>query len=501
MTSTDTMDSGTAGLLVSGTAVTILVGYLLALLAIGYAGKRARRGNDLADFYLAGRSMGLVTLFLTLYATQYSGNNLLGFAAKAYRSGFSFFVSVSFMLSIVAVYWLFAPRLQRLARQHAYITPGDYLLQRYGSRRLVVVLNLIFVLVLAGYILTNLKAMGYLVETASGGALSFASGIIGLSLLMVVYETLGGMRSVAWTDALQGLTLLLGCVVIVIAIDYHYDGLGSVVDALQQQRPEFWVVPDAGAQLSSFSLLLLVAFGAAIYPHAIQRIYAARDATTLRRSLQLMLIMPWVTTFVVFLFGIVGAAQFPQLSVQQSEHVSLLLLNDLAASIPAMEIIIVIFVAAVIAAIMSTADSALLAISALFTQDLVRPIAPQLSEGALVRLGKLFSWGIMALMVLAALYLPQTIWSITVFKLELLIQAAPAMMLGIAARRPSARALLAGVAVGVLVMLVLKYAPQWQPGWPRHPLGVNSGIWGVLANLACLGLVQCLLVRAERGKA
>jgi SSS family transporter len=477
--------------------IATLAAYLVVLLGLGFAGRRARRENSLADFYLAGRSMGLFTLFLTLYATQYSGNNLLGFAAQSYRSGFTFFVSVSFMLSIIVVYWLYAPALQRLARTHNYITPGDYIRHRYGSGALVVLLNLIFILVLAGYILTNLKAVGYLVETTTGGQVPYAAGIIGLSLLMVVYETLGGMRSVAWTDALQGLTLLLGCLVIVIAMDYQYDGLQKVTSTLMTVRPDFWTPPDLRGQAGWFSLLLLVAFGAAVYPQAIQRIYAARDEAGLRRALQLMLVMPWITTFVVFLFGIVGAARFPALADAQSEHIALLLLNDLGTNVPVTAFLIVVFIAAIIAAIMSTVDSALLAISSLFTQDMARPLAPRLSQERLTLVGKLLSWGIMALIVLAALYLPQTIWKITVFKLELLIQAAPAMLLGIATVRPGAAALIAGVCVGVLVTFYIKYAP----GLAATPLGINSGIWGVLANLACVGLVTLTERRWGRASA
>lgn len=186
----------TESLLSSTTSIIVFSLYFVILLFLGYMGKQAKKENSLADFYLAGHSMGFITLLLTMYATQYSGNSLIGFPAKAYRSGFDFFVSISFMVGIIAVFWLFAPRLQQLAQRHHYITPGDYLQQRYRSRLLVLALNIIFIITLAIYILTNLKAMGYVVETATAGNVSFAQGILFLSLIMVIYESLGGMRSV-----------------------------------------------------------------------------------------------------------------------------------------------------------------------------------------------------------------------------------------------------------------------------------------------------------------
>ena len=71
---------------------------------------------------------------------------------------------------------------------------------------------------LANYVLTNLKAIGYIVVAVTGGAIPFAYGVIALSLVMVIYETLGGMRSVAWTDALQGSILMVGILTIFVTI-------------------------------------------------------------------------------------------------------------------------------------------------------------------------------------------------------------------------------------------------------------------------------------------
>ena len=63
--------------------ITFLCFYILTLILIGWLGKKARKENSLSDFYLAGRGMGVLVLFLTLYATQYSGNTLVGFAGRA----------------------------------------------------------------------------------------------------------------------------------------------------------------------------------------------------------------------------------------------------------------------------------------------------------------------------------------------------------------------------------------------------------------------------------
>jgi solute:Na+ symporter, SSS family len=466
--------------------------YFTSLLAVGWLGHRAKQQNTLTDFYLACHSMGVVTLFLTLYATQYSGNTLVGFAAKAYRQGFTFLVSITFMMGIIGVYWLFAPRLHRLSREKTYITPGDFITDRYGSTVLTTLLNIIFIVTLASYILANLKAIGHTIDVISGGLISFSTAIMSLALIMVIYESLGGMRAVAWTDMIQGLILLIGSLIIFFAIDSAYGGIGHMLEQVRATRPAFWAPPDTQQKLSWLSTLILVSFGAALYPHAIQRIYAARHAKILQRAFQLMLLMPLVTTLLILLIGIAGTARFPNLDRVGSEQITLLLLTDLANTIPSLQIVLTIFVAAVIAAIMSTIDSALLAISSIFTQDIYRPLRSQASQAHLTQTGKVFSWLLMGAMTFLARHLPQTIWKLTVLKLELLIQAAPTILLGVHKRRPPPTALILGVLVGISVTIILKFAPTLGLDLPSKPLGIHAGIWGLLSNSLVIILITLI---------
>ena len=384
--------------------------YLFSLIGIGLAGRFARKENTMADFYLAGRGMGVFVLFLTLYATQYSGNTLIGFTGRAYREGFTALVTVTFMTVIIGAYLIFAPKLYRLSKEHNYITVGDFIQHRFQSTTLTVTITVIAIIALGNYILTNLKAIVFIIVAATGGQVSCAQGIIVLSLIMVIYETLGGMRSVAWTDMIQGVLLLFGVFFIFITIQSEYGGLVKMSEQIKNIRPDFWQPPDWEGKRLWLSTIIIVFFGISVYPHAIQRIYAARDERTLRRSFQIMIFMPLVTTLFMIIVGIVGAAQIPGLDRQGSEQITLLLLNDLAQKIPAISWLLVIFLSAAVAAIMSTVDSALLAISSLVTQDLYGKVKPGASQSHLTWVGKIISWIIMAGVVWLAIALPQTIW-------------------------------------------------------------------------------------------
>ena len=102
--------------LVFGPGALMVVGlYLVSMIGVGWIARKKRQSDSMADFYLAGRSLGLAVLFLTLYATQYSGNTLFGYTGKTYRIGFEWTASVVFMFSVIVGYMLFAPRLVLLA--------------------------------------------------------------------------------------------------------------------------------------------------------------------------------------------------------------------------------------------------------------------------------------------------------------------------------------------------------------------------------------------------
>ena len=102
-----------------------VAGYLCSLLLIGWIGYNARREETLQDFYLAGRGFGFLVLFLTLYATQYSGNTVFGVAGASYRQGFHWLISVHYMLAIIVGYLAFALKLHRLARRRWTSSASD----------------------------------------------------------------------------------------------------------------------------------------------------------------------------------------------------------------------------------------------------------------------------------------------------------------------------------------------------------------------------------------
>jgi solute:Na+ symporter, SSS family len=238
--------------------------------------------------------------------------------------------------------------------------------------------------------------------------------------------------------------------------------------------------------------VLLVGFGAAVYPHAIQRVYAAESERTLKRSLAGMAWMPPITTGLVFVVGIIGISLFPNLSEGESEQLVGMIANQVAAINVFFYIMMILLFGGIIAAIVSTADSALLSFSSMVSKDLyARHINPNATERKQVLVGKV--WGIVAVAVLLVIAWnpPTTLYNIFVLKFELLVQIAPAFILGLYWKRLSSWPLFFGMLAGAALAGGMTLAGM------STVYGVNGGLIGLVLNVG-ICVVGSLLVPASK---
>ena len=249
--------------------------YLCSLILIGWIGYNARREDTLRDFYLGGQGFGVFVLFLTLYATQYSGNTIFGVAGATYREGFGWLIAVHYMLAMIVCYLIFAPRLHTLARARGYVTPVDFVRERFGSPPLSLLASIVMIVALNNYLLAQLMTMGRVLQGFAGpyGDVAYNYGVLGLTLIMVIYGTLGGIRAIAWTDVLQGGVLMLGFLVLLAILIQQFGPLSAATEAIAASANIARVAPpDGDMQRQWLSYILIVGLGGALYPHAIQRI-------------------------------------------------------------------------------------------------------------------------------------------------------------------------------------------------------------------------------------
>ncbi len=471
-----------------------LLGYLALLAGVAEVARRARRDASPSDHFLASRGLGTAVLFLTLYATAYSGNSLLGYPGEAYRRGFSFVMATGFMLAIVVVYQLLVPRLYPLSRAEGFVTPGDYLRHRFagepGGTGLRLLVALLMSVALANFLLAQLTAMGLVTSQVTGGMVPYWAGVGGLAALILLYESVGGMRAVAWTDAGQGVLMLAGLSALLLWLVRDAGGLAAVTEAIAAVRPEAVAVPPRREQVNWASALVLLGVASVVYPQAIQRVFAARSARALRRSLALMSFMPLLTTLVVTLIGLAAIPRLDALGGVAADTVTPRLLHAWAAEGPGSAALAVLVFLGALAAIMSTADSVLLSLGSVLAQDVLG--GDRRDPGTTAR-GKRLAALSMVVATALALAPRVSLWRLIELKMELLIQCAPAFLLGLhwggLRARPALAGALAGSAVAVAGVLL---------GVTR-PLGIHVGVVGLGLNLVVACAASALEGRLAPG--
>jgi Na+/proline symporter len=463
-----------------------LVAYLGMLFAVAALARRARRSDSSSDHFLAARELGVLILFFTLYATAYSGNSLLGYPGEAYRRGFSWIMATGFMLSIIVVFHALVPRLRPIAIQNEFVTPGDWVRFRFagerGARVLLLAVSVLMALALANFLFAQLKAMGELAEQVTGGIVPYEWGVVVLAATILFYETIGGMRAVAWTDAIQGVLMLVGLAALLSWVLGEAGGIGSLTNQILEVRPSAADVPDAREQANWFSTIALLGLASVVYPQAIQRIYAARSGRALRQSLALMSFMPLATTLVVTLIGLAAIARFQGLGDVEADRVMPLLLGQWANEGPASSIAALIVFLGALAAIMSTADSVLLSFGSIAAADLLGRSHRDVDT---TRLGKRIAGGVMVgVAALAIVARDVTLWGVIELKMELLIQCVPVFLIALHWRGFRAGPALVGLVSGTAIALLGVYSEEF-----KRIGGIHIGVIGLVVNaaLACLG--------------
>jgi Na+/proline symporter len=158
-------------------------------------------------------------------------------------------MSTGFMMCIIVAFHLLVPKLRPIATSHGFVTPGDWVRHRFGAERfgraLLRVVGVLMALALANFLFAQLKAMGEMADTVTGGIISYEAGVVLLAAMILFYETLGGMRAVAWTDAVQGVLMLVGLGSMLVWLLGAAGGLSAMTEAVVRVRPAAVAVPDA----------------------------------------------------------------------------------------------------------------------------------------------------------------------------------------------------------------------------------------------------------------
>lgn len=444
----------------TGAVIGTFLVYLAVMLGIGvYAYKRTANS---ADYFLGGRSLGPWPSALSAGASDMSGWLLLGLPGYAFASGMESLWLAGGLLAGTWLNWLLVAKRLRTYSIEANdsLTLPEFFSNRFkdNSKALQVISAFFILLFFLFYTSSGLVAGGKLFETVFG--LDYTLALVIGTVCVVSYTLFGGFLAVSWTDLVQGLLMAAALVMVpLIAMDL-IGGAGELMPALEAKNPELLTIwNDAkGEPLSWIAIVSLMAWGLGYFgqPHILARFKGIRsneDVPTARRIAVVWSALSMAGAILVGLVGMLYVDSHMGGDLGDGEKIFMVLVNALFNPIVAG-----ILLAAILAAIMSTADSQLLVSSSALAEDFYKQIIRKdASPAEVVMVGRVAVVGLSLIAMLLAFNPDSTVLGLVSYAWAGFGAAfGPALILALYWKGMNRNGALAGVIVGGVTVVVWK---------------------------------------------
>jgi Na+/proline symporter len=363
-----------------------IAAYLVVQLAIGLA--VSRRIASESDYLLAGRRLGVGLAAFSIFATWFGAETVVGAAGEMYSSGLSGGSADPFGygLCLVVVGILIAAPLWR----RRYTTFGDLFRDRYGAgvERLAVLLMVPTSVIWAA---AQIRAFGQVVSASSD--LNVDVAITAAAVFVVIYTVAGGLLADVVTDFIQGIAVIIGLALLLVAVTASSGGVTSFGDLIDPARLGLFS-PGEDGMLGVIEAWAVPVCGSLLAVELLSRIMGCRSASTARNATLIGAGIYLCVGLIPVALGLAGPNLVPGL--EEPEQLIAILAQEHLTTF-----LYVLFAGALISAILSTVDSCLLAAGSLTSHNLILPLKPSLREPAKVwtaRGGVLF-FGLVAYLI------------------------------------------------------------------------------------------------------
>ena len=358
--------------------ITSVVVYFLVTIGIGlWAAQRVKNSRD---YLVAGRSLPLYMNMATVFATWFGAETVLSVSATFTRDGLGGIVADPFgsSLCLIFVALFFARAFYRMD----LLTIGDFYRKRY-SKSVEVVTSVAITASYLGWTSAQLTALGLVISVLSGGELSLSAGIFIGAIIVLGYTIWGGMWSVALTDLFQTVVILIGLTAVAFLVGDMAGGASKVVSAaVEAGRFEFWPKGGTKEWLAFAAAWATLAIGSIPQQDVFQRVTSAKDERTAVMGSFFgglaYFCFAFVPIFIAYAALVIDPGFAKLFAHEDAREIQRILPNLILERTPMWAQ--VLFFGALLSAILSTASGALLAPTALFTENVIRPFAPRLGD-------------------------------------------------------------------------------------------------------------------------
>lgn len=387
-----------------------LVAYLVFVFGVAFYAYRKRQGGSfIAEYYVGNRSMSGFVLAMTTAATYVGASSFIGGPGAAYKYGLGWVLLAMIQApAVLLTLGVVGKKLAILARQTNSVTINDILFARYQNRAVVWLASLALLLSFFAMMTVQFIGAGRLLETTLG--ISYQTAILIFAVTVGLYTFIGGFRAVVLTDTIQGLVMIVGTVLLLGGVIYATGGIENAIAQLQGINPQLIEPYGIDERPLDFTFMtsfwVLVCFGLIGLPPLAVRSMAYKDSKALHRALIIGTGVVILLMFGMHLAGALGRAVLPDLKVAD-QVIPTLMLQVLPPVIAG------IFLAAPMAAIMSSIDSLLIQSSSTLIKDLYLAVRPKAmdNEGKIKLFSTLTTLSISVLLVFAAINPPDMlIW-------------------------------------------------------------------------------------------
>lgn len=441
--------------------------YWLFCLIVGIWGFKTTKKAE--DFFVAGGGIGPIILSLSLLATYNSSIALMGHTGNIYGSGLSYLTYLGGGALVVSILIpIFYKRVYYVNQGNNFLTPAEMIGSYYNSNAVRAMTAIIALLMGIPYVALQLVAAGTAFNILSQGIISNMVGMYIMGGIIVIYVILGGLKSAAITDSLQGslmtLALLLGAVYGLVLVGGPF-GLFEELKEL----PKTMVLEGAIERYpwqTGATLLLSIAIGAVIGPLSLTWALSAKSEKAIHFA-GIFSVVAHAVLYVLFIpiVGLVVLVLYPGIEVTDQ------VLPTLISTAP--NLIYALVGVGIFAAINSTADAYLHASGAMTGHDLYRVITK--SEVISPWVGRVAQMFVVVIGLIFVLSSQESLVYLGALAGGLGMQTIPALMGAVFYPLFNRDGALWGMITGVVVTIITEFIF-------KHPLGIHSGLWGLLAN-------------------
>ena len=463
-----------------------VIAYWLISVAIGLIA--ATRVHNTKDFAVAGRHLPFYMVTATVFATWFGSETVLGIPATFLNEGLHGVVADPFgsSLCLILVGLFFAAPLYRMN----LLTIGDFYKRRYG-RTAEVLTTLAIVISYLGWVGAQITALGLVFNVVSGGEVSRLAGMWIGSGTILIYTLFGGMWAVAITDFLQMIIIVIGMLWIGGEVSSMAGGVGVVVNhALGEGKFAFLPPADPKEMIAFFAAAVTMMFGSIPQQDVFQRVQSAKSEKIAVWGSVLGGSLYFVFAFVPMFLAYSATLISPDMVARLISSDSQMILPELVLS-KAPLVAQVMFFGALLSAIKSCASATLLAPSVTFTENILKPALPHLTDRKLLFWMRVVTFGFTVLVTLYAMYSKASIFKMVENAYQVtLVSAFVPLLCGLYWRRATNQGALASIFCGIGVWLAVHLAGGEDPFVPAQLAGLAASAVGMVVGSLVKQLVH-----------